>query len=92
MTERSVAVLGEAPLADQVRKANLRDAGVAQQHAAVTVCLQSSAETTIGGCHAQLRQGYNDGSSALSSTLTASHGASLREAGVVAMPAHFNFR
>ena len=78
--------------ADQVRKANARDAGVAQQHAAVTVCLQSSPETTIGGCYAKLRQGYNDGSSALSSALTAGHGAALRDAGVLAMPAHFSFR
>jgi hypothetical protein len=78
--------------ADQVRKAHARDAGVQQQHAAVAQCLQSSPHTTIGGCYAQVRLGFNDGSSVLSEALTASHGAALREAGIFAMPAHFNFR
>ena len=78
--------------ADQVRKAGARDAGVQQQHAAVTQCLHASMQSTIGGCHAQLRRSFNDGSSAMAESLSAAHAGALRGAGVVAMPATFSFR
>lgn len=79
--------------ADQVRRAYARDAQVQQQHAAVALCLQSAAESTIAGCYSQLRQSYNDGSSAVATSLPAAPGAALmRESGIFAMPAHFNLR
>lgn len=78
--------------ADQVRKANARDAGVQQRHAALAQCLQSYSHTTIAGCHAQVRQGFNDGAPVPSETVTAGQGAALRDAGIFVIPAHFSFR
>lgn len=73
--------------ADQVRKADARDAGVQQQHAALTDCLKSSTQSTIGGCHGLQRASYSDGAPAQN----LAPGAHLREA-VYTLPANFSVR